>query len=294
MDSRITRRTLSAGALATAVRLSLPGRPTSGQEEERVLRILGWPSYFPGELTAAFREANNVRIEVTGIATPDDTMLFLRAGGVGLYDLVAPTIGIVAPLGASGLLAPLDLASIPNSVDLLSPFGERPEVMVDDQQFGMPLLWGTFGLVAAVEVESAPESWLDLRDERYTDQLVMPDDGLTHITLWNWALGAEDPLRVSKDALDETTGVLIELKQTRAASFGGSAYDAMMRVALTPSDMDARLRGLYEGQMAVAVAYFQRFAVDSGWSQNDIACDAARVLFGPDGAWRAGLMRRKQ
>ncbi|MCO5220006.1 MAG: PotD/PotF family extracellular solute-binding protein [Thermomicrobiales bacterium] len=231
MDSRITRRTLSAGALATAVRLSLPGRPTSGQEEERVLRILGWPSYFPGELTAAFREANNVRIEVTGIATPDDTMLFLRAGGVGLYDLVAPTIGIVAPLGASGLLAPLDLASIPNSVDLLSPFGERPEVMVDDQQFGMPLLWGTFGLVAAVEVESAPESWLDLRDERYTDQLVMPDDGLTHITLWNWALGAEDPLRVSKDALDETTGVLIELKQTRAASFGGSAYDAMMRVA---------------------------------------------------------------
>ncbi len=59
----------------------------------------------------------------------------------------------------------------------------------------------------------------------------MPDDGLGHFWIWNWALGAEDPTRVSKDWLENTANVLIELKQRRAASFGGSAYDAMIKVA---------------------------------------------------------------
>jgi spermidine/putrescine-binding protein len=44
-------------------------------------------------------------------------------------------------------------------------------------------------------------------------------------------LGADDPMRVSQEWLDNTTDVLIELKQKQATSFGGTAYDAMMKVA---------------------------------------------------------------
>lgn len=231
MDRRLSRRRLTAGAFATGAALTVPAMPVRAQVEQRVLRILGWPSYFANEITAPFREANNVRIEVTGIATPDDTMLFLRAGGVGFFDIVAPTIGLVSPLGDAGLLAPLDPATIPNVSGLFPQFQELTEVVANDQTFGIPLLWGTFTLAYAAEKTTAPPDWLSLRDESYSEKLVMPDDGLGHFWIWNWALGAEDPTRVSKDWLENTANILIELKQRRAAAFGGSVYDTMIRVA---------------------------------------------------------------
>jgi spermidine/putrescine-binding protein len=231
MTGRVSRRAFTTGGLAVAGSLALPAVQGRAQEEQRVLRILGWPSYFNDTITMPFREANNVRIEVTGIGTPDDTMLFLRAGGVGFYDIVAPSIGLVNPLGAAGLLAELEEAAVPNFGGLFSQFQQLPPSPAG-KRFGIPLLWGTFALVyASDDVADPPVEWLDLRDEVYTDRLVMPDDGLGHFWIWNWALGAEDPTRVSQDWLENTTDLLIELKQKRAAAFGGSSYDAMMQVA---------------------------------------------------------------
>jgi spermidine/putrescine-binding protein len=150
---------------------------------------------------------------------------------VGFYDLVAPTIGLVAPLGAAGLLAPIETSAIPNWSGLFPQFQDREETRADDQTFGIPLLWGTFGLSYAADATDPPPDWLALRDGAYNGKLVMPDDGLGHFWIWNWALGAEDPTRVSKSWLENTANVLIELKQKRAASFGGTPYDTMMRVA---------------------------------------------------------------
>lgn len=231
LASRISRRAFTTGAVATAAGLASPLQRARAQDEQRVLRILGWPGYFAEEITAPFREANNVRIEITGIATADDTMLFLRAGGVGLYDIVAPAIGLVSPLGEVGLLSSLDPALLPNASGLFPQFQDRPETLAGDQRFGIPLLWGTFVLAYAAERATPPDDWLALRDETYRDKLVMPDDGLAHFWIWNWALGADDPTRVSKESLENTADVLIELKQGRAASFGGSTYDAMMKVS---------------------------------------------------------------
>lgn len=228
---KLSRRTFAAGSLAAAGAFAFHSVGTRAQDDQKVLRILGWPSYFNDDLTAAFREANNCRIEITGIATPDDTMLFLRAGGVGFYDIVAPAIGLVNPLGAAGLLAEVDQSALTNFGGLFPQFQAMPPAAVDKKRFGVPLLWGTFPLVASAEVSDPPAEWLDLRDTQYRNLLVMPDDGLGHFSIWNWALGADDPMRVSQDWLDNTADVLIELKQKQATSFGGTAYDAMMKVA---------------------------------------------------------------
>ncbi len=228
---RLSRRSFAAGGVAAATGLVLPKERIRAQGDQKVLRILGWPSYFGDDLTAAFREANNCRIEITGIATPDDTMLFLRAGGVGFYDIVAPAIGLVNPLGAAGLLAELDQNTLTNFVGLFPQFQAMPPAAVDSRRYGVPLLWGTFPLVSSASVSNLPAEWPDLLEKPYQDLLVMPDDGLGHLSIWNWALGAEDPMRVSQDWLDNTVSVLTELKQKQAASFGGTAYDAMMNVA---------------------------------------------------------------
>lgn len=236
MARQFSRRTFTAGGLAAAGSLAFPAVHTRAQDDQKVLRILGWPSYFNNAITAPFREANNVRIEITGIATPDDTMLFLRGGGIGFYDIVAPAIGLVNPLGASGLLAELDQSTLSNFAGLFPEFQALPANAVDNKRFGVPLLWGTFGLVYGAAIDDAPSEWIALRDKSYANRLAMPDDGLGHFSIWNWALGAVDPMRVSQEWLDNTTNVLIELKQKRAKSFGGTAYDAMMKVANSTGD----------------------------------------------------------
>lgn len=229
--ARISRRTFGAGALAAAGGLALPVIRTGAQDDQKVLRILGWPSYFDDSITAPFREANNCRIEITGIATPDDTMLFLRAGGVGLYDIVAPASGLVNPLGAAGLLAELDENKLSNFAGLFSQFQGMPSGAVDNKRFGVPLLWGSFPLVSSAAVATPPAHWVDLQGVAYKNLIVMPDDGLGHFSIWNWALGADDPMRVSQDRLNNTANELIQLKQTSVVAFGGNAYDTMMQIA---------------------------------------------------------------
>jgi len=228
---QISRRGIVAGGLAAAGSRAFPTVHVRAQEEQKVLRILGWPSYFADDVTAPFREANNCRIEITGIATPDDTMLFLRAGGERYYDIVAPSIGLVDPLGVAGLLAQIDSARLSNFGGLFPQFQAMPPDAIDGKRYGVPLLWGTFVLVASAAANDPPAQWLDLRDKTYADRLVMPDDGLVHLAIWNRALGASDPMRVGQKQLDQTTDVLIELKKHQTVSFGGSVYDAMMKVA---------------------------------------------------------------
>lgn len=231
MQARFSRRALSAAGLGLAGVLALPAARTRAQDDPKRLRILGWPSYFRDDITAPFREANDVRIEVTGIGTPDDTMLFLRAGGVGFYDIVAPSIGLVNPLGEAGLLAALDPAAIPSNGGLFPQLQQLPPKS-DGRTFGIPLIWGTLALAyASSGVSEPPAEWTALLEEPYAGELVMPDDALGHYWIWNWALGAEDPTRVSRKQLDNTTQTLIQLKQQRAVAFGGSSYDSMMKVA---------------------------------------------------------------
>lgn len=231
MPSRFSRRRLAAGALASAGSLALPSTRARGQDQQEVLRILGWPSYFTPELTAAFQKANNCRLEVTPIGTPDDTMLFLRAGGVGFYDIAVPSIGLVDPLGAAGLLAELDATAIPSFGGLFPQFQALPAESMG-RRYGIPMIWGTLALVYAPdELAGPPAAWMDLQDAAFARSLIMPDDGLGHFWIWNWALGAQDPTRVSIGSLDRTTNLLIQLKRRQAQVFAASNYDAMMQVA---------------------------------------------------------------
>lgn len=231
ITKRISRRRFTAGGVATIGSLVLPAGHVRAQDDQKVLRILGWPDYFDDTITAPFREANNCRIEITGIATPDDTMLFLRAGGTRFYDIVSPAVGLVNPLGVAGLLAEIDPAKLSHFYGLFPQFQALPTAGIDGKHFGAPLIWGTFALAYSSAVDDPPANWLDLHDKTYADRLVMPDDGLSHLCLWNWALGATDPMRVSKAVLDETTRALITLRQNQVIAFGGTAYGGMMSVA---------------------------------------------------------------
>lgn len=224
--SSFSRRTLLA---ATAAGLLLSTRSSSAATQ---LRILCWPAYDNAVATSAFRRDRDATIRANHIGANDEIFTFLRAGGLGVYDAVTPSNGLVQPLARAGLIQPLDMERLPNAAALLPAFQSPGWAMVDGQQYGLPLSWRTNPLVYNAEsLATPPGLWTDLASERFRGKVVMIDDVIGHFTIWNRALGAADPARVTKTQLSDTAKLLTTIKRARALAYVGNFNDVATRLA---------------------------------------------------------------
>lgn len=234
----LTRRRLLGGA--TALGLGTGGawrrRPRSGAQPKgttkQTLRLLCWPGYDDPIVTARFRQQHNVAIESDLIGANDEIFTFLRAGGIGEYDIVTPHNGIVKALVTAGLIDPLDRSQLPNAENAFPRFLWPDWVTIEDQVYGAPFLWGTSPMVyAPAHLALAPTAWLDIQSAIYRGRVVMTDDGLGHLLIWNAVMGHADPTRVTINDLNATTDLLISIKQNRASAYVGSMDDVARLLA---------------------------------------------------------------
>jgi spermidine/putrescine-binding protein len=210
---------LGAGAMLVRSRSGAQGN----QGGKRTLRLLCWPGYDDAGVTQAFREQHDVAIEADHVGANDEFFTFLRAGGLGRYDVVTPHNGIVRPLAEAGLVQPLDESLLPSAEGLFPRF-HWPDWVIgtgDGRVYGAPFLWGTSPMVyAAAHVKTPPAAWLDIQSSRYRGKIVMTDDGLGHFLIWNAAMGHDDPTRVTITQLNATTDLLISIKRDRLCASG--------------------------------------------------------------------------
>lgn len=232
---RVTRRHILAGGAAAGL-AGLPGifDWANAQEDEGPprLRILGWSQHVDPQITARFRERTGAVIDVTPIGALEDVAVFLRAGGVGYFDLVIPTLGLLRPLAEAELTSALDDAALPNLDGLLPPFQRMDLTLQGDVRVGVPLLWGSLPLAYAPDaIENPPDTWLDLINPMYAGKVVMADDLLGHFWIWNRALGAPDPTRVTRGQLSQTATLLMDIKTNLAVRFESTVLGALRSVA---------------------------------------------------------------
>lgn len=84
-------------------------------------------------------------------------MAKLQAGATG-YDVIFPSDYMVAQMIELGLLAELDLESIPN-FEYVADFNRDP-AYDPGNKYSVPYFWGTSGIgYNADEVDPEPESW---------------------------------------------------------------------------------------------------------------------------------------
>lgn len=222
------RRLLTAGLAVGAAGLSMrrPGRA------ESTLRLLCWPGYDDGDATEGFRKATGFDVEADTIGANDEIFTFLRAGGVGTYDVVTPGNGVVQALADAKLIQPIDLARIPNAGKLFPAFAQPAWSMVGGQVFGLPLSWRTAPLVYDADRLSAPPAaWTDLVNPEYRGKVAVADDVVSNFLIWNRALGASDPARVTVFQLNQTVSMLVRIKRDRAAAFVGGQDDLAEELA---------------------------------------------------------------
>lgn len=218
---RLTRRSL---ILSAAGSVALAHAGMRGQAAGPVLRMLCWPEFDDAEVTKGFRNANDAGIQVRRIGANDEIFTFLRAGGIGAYDVVTPTNGVVQALARAELIQPIDLGRLRNAGKLFPRFQNPEWAMLDGQTYAVPLSWHTYPMVYNADHLSAPPArWTDLTDPRFRGKVVMNDDVIAHFLVWNRALGAVDPARVTVAELNETETLLKTIKRTQVLAYVGPA-----------------------------------------------------------------------
>jgi spermidine/putrescine transport system substrate-binding protein len=116
--------------------------------DSQKLRIISWADYVPADLIAAFKKETGIDVEVT-LSNNEEMISKLRATGGAGFDLAQPSQDRIASAQREfGIYKPIDLAKV--KIDEFQPalLGiVKRNTSIDGQQYGLPYLWGTDGLV---------------------------------------------------------------------------------------------------------------------------------------------------
>lgn len=142
--------------------------------DEMILHYFTWTDYVDRHLLAEFRRRTGVKVIADSFASNEELLAKLQGGAAG-YDVAVPSDYMVSIMAQEGLLADLDLSSIPNAQRLTEPFRHPP--FDPDHRHSIPYLWGTVGIgYDRAAVESTPRSWDALWDPAYKGRISMLND----------------------------------------------------------------------------------------------------------------------
>ena len=172
-----SRRSLLAGLGAAAAGLSFtaldacaPKGKIGANGEELKLNLYNWDTYTGKTTLADFKAATGIQVKMSLFATNDELFAKLKAGNPG-FDVIVPSNEYVTRFRIADLLEPLDLAKIPNRVNLLPAFRNPP--FDPGRRYSMPYTWLVLGIgYRKSKMEGVPDSWKWVMDsDRYKGRI---------------------------------------------------------------------------------------------------------------------------
>ncbi len=95
-----------------------PAAPSAtAPAEEKLLNIYNWPDYIAKDLVAGFEKETSIKVNYQTFENNEGLQAKLVAGNTG-YDIVVPGAVFAKPQIDAGLLQKLDIAKLPNMVNL--------------------------------------------------------------------------------------------------------------------------------------------------------------------------------
>jgi spermidine/putrescine-binding protein len=238
-QSSLSRRSLLTGiaALGGAAALGLPSRPAYAAT---TMTWMGWQGYETPIKAGTFLKDNDIDFQPTFIASNEEIISKLQAGGVGKTDIITMYFGYLPLMADGGLLEPIDPSKIAQFGDLIPQFTGNNAIRKDGQLYGVPWNWGSLPLMYdPAAVPTAPESWMDLMKPEFTKKVAMVDDPLGNLLIWGTVVtGKPMGTLLTRDEMKKVIDTLIEIKTKQARAFFasyGDMADAFARNEVTAS-----------------------------------------------------------
>lgn len=216
MNDRVTfnrRQALKAGALfgtGAALGLSMPRRSFAAGEE---LTIMTWETYDDDPWLEEYQAKSGVKVNAIRIGSNDETFAKLQSGAVK-PDLFVIDTGSIARFMGAKLLAPMDIAKVPNAANISSGLDYKSTTTVDGALRAIPYNWGTQPLMYNAEAfPEKPTSWKVLWEQQYAGKVSLPDDSYTVFPMITLAIGAKDPFNLTDEEFEKCAQAMREIRQ---------------------------------------------------------------------------------
>ena len=181
MSLHPTRRqfaqTLGCGVGAVAMGL-LP-RPARAAES---ITVLNWQGYGTDEAWALklFAERTGITVKHDYFNSEEEMLTKLRTNP-GVYDVVLINSGRTTQAAGEGLLAPVDLARLPNAAGLSPALRDSANFKLDGATYGVAWLWGINSLAVRDGTKGNPDTLTALDSPTYKNRVALFDDAVTAV-----------------------------------------------------------------------------------------------------------------
>ncbi len=140
--------------------------------EQRTLSVFNWGEYIDMDVIDQFEEETGIKVIYSLFETNEEMYLKLTSGGSN-YDLLVPSDYMIERLIKEGRLAKLDFNNIPNYALISSHYKNLD--FDPDNEYSVPYMWGTLGILYNTRTVSEIPTWDSLWDSRYADAIIMSD-----------------------------------------------------------------------------------------------------------------------
>ena len=157
---------------------------------EQILKVYNWSDYIDESVLPEFEEwykaqtGEDIQV-VYQTFDVNETMLSKIEKGHEDYDLVCPSDYIIERMLNTGLLLPLDFASIPDEINYIS-LNKSPYIRqvfhdinpdIDANDYSVAYMWGTTGIIYNTEKVTVEEAstWDVIRNPKFAGQILIKD-----------------------------------------------------------------------------------------------------------------------
>lgn len=211
-----TRRALVLRLLAPAAALALL-MPVPAAAGENVLRVLAWPGYADSDVVKDFEARYKVRVEVTLVDSDEALWDKMHAGGAPQFDVLAANTVEIRRYTAGHLLAPLDLAQLPNTQRQLPRFQARSSIdglTNAGKVYAIPFTYSSMGLIYdRKQIAVAPTSMAELWNPRYRGKVLDFNSAEHNFSFAALALGYQDPFQLTPQQMRAIALKLVDLRR---------------------------------------------------------------------------------
>jgi putative spermidine/putrescine transport system substrate-binding protein len=184
---------------------------------ESVLRVLAWPGYADPDVVKAFEARFHVRVEVTLVDSDEALWDNMHAGRMPQFDVLAANTAEIQRYTQEHMLAPLDLAQIPNTRRQLPRFQALSSIdglTADGKVYAIPFTYSSMGLIYdRKQIAVAPTSMAELWNPRYRGKVLDFNSAQHNFSFAALALGYPDPFQLSPTQTREIALKLIDLRR---------------------------------------------------------------------------------
>ena len=184
--------------------------------------------YFDPELEYEFEEKTGYDVIIDYFDTNEELYPVIK-NNTAQYDVICASDYMIAKLIDEGLLSEINYDNVPNASNIAENVKPSFEEFDPGMKYSLPHTWGTYGIMYNKSMVNGADidSWTDLWDEKYAEQIVMPDSMREMYMIAGKILGYSMNTTDEKE-VTEMTGLLLKQKPLVYKLANDSARELMI------------------------------------------------------------------